>query len=317
MASALRSRCAGLVLVLLFAPATAAAQGISAQLSSAFAVAGVDYVARLEVTDDLGAVGRVEVDVRPRGAAAWITAEAAVVERAGPRLVFEAAFPWARLSEGAVAGHLELRARLLGARGGLLLEIGDLDPLEIEVLTPPEAESRRRVFARARPAPVVEDDFTLTGHVALDGRAAASARARAFIGVGAPLTPRLAVIFGVAVGPAFARPEVLEAGGPMVLGFEGALRAYGQPPEDAWALFLEPFALVDVRLPGVDPGVGLRAGGSWRLGPELAFEASLGGAAMLFRASDPDERSSELGFTGGLRAGLRLGGRPSGGGQAP
>jgi hypothetical protein len=286
------------------------AQGISARFGNLVATYREDFVARIEVIDEVGVVDRVVLEARAEGQPGWARAEAARTGRGawwiGTFTSTSVYPPGQREPE-----LLELRAKILGARGGILLELGGIEPLFVEVLTKPEVEARERVFRIHSKEPDDDGDELswLTGYVGVDGRAGSSARARVVIGAGGSITETLELILCFSVGPTFSRPQVLQAGGPLVLGAETALRVFTRSPaRHALTLFLEPVLLVDIRFPGVDPGAGLRGGLSYQFGGELSFEASLGGAAFLFRAIEPMDPGVEVGFSGGVRLQLRFGG---------
>lgn len=295
-----------LCLVFLAGVPAASAQGISARFGNMVATYREDFSPRIEIEDRVGVVGRVLLEVRAEGQARWRRVEA---EPTGKGSWWEGTFTsttvWTTPKE---PRFLQVRAQILGRRGGVLLAPGAQEPLLVEVLTKPEVEARERVFKRHAPD-AEEDLFSLTGYVGAEGRAGSGARARLVIGAGGSLTELLELAFYVSVGPAFARPDVVPGGGPLVLGFEGTLRAFTRSPaKNVLTLFVEPVVQVDLRLPGVDPGAGLRGGLSYQLGGSLAAELSAGGAVVFFRAVEPNDPGVEVGFTGGLRLALRFGG---------
>lgn len=301
-------RCA-LVVLALSVPNAALAAGISARFGDVVATIGRDVVVRVDVQDDKRITKRVRVELRRDGDSDWTRVEA-TPPSGGQRwwiATFTSTTVW---NEGGIRAsqpeHVQLRAFLYGARGGVLLVIGDIDPLTLDVLSPPETEARERALA-VYDRPADDDLLTLTGYVGTEGRAGSSARARLFIGVGGSITTNVELLVYVGVGPAFAEPTVFEGGGPLVLGFDAALRFFARAPHlYRWSPFVEPFATVDVRLPGVDPGGGARVGVLYRLSTEIAAELSLGGAVMAFNAGgEPDV---ELGASGMLRLAIRFGG---------
>jgi hypothetical protein len=301
-------------------PASAEGQGLSARFGWVHAVEGQPLEVRIELEDKscvkdaktpclLDAVQRIVVQMRVRSTpGAWHSAEA---RPSGEGAWWLATFTSSVVPERSLSPEpreIELRADVLGARDGLLIALGEDEPLVATVLTSPEARTEDRVLQtgvhRSK-----ESSLFVTGHVGLDGRAGSSARARAVIGVGAKTSARVEPIGYVAVGPAFDRPAILD-GGPLVLGFEGAARFYTVEPEIAtYALFVEPFACADLRFPGFDPGGGLRAGGSLLISADVSLEGSIGGAFYAFRTIDAEHRSIVGGVSGGLRVALRFGGR--------
>ncbi len=296
----MRARATALLLVLAAAP-PAQAQGISARFGNLVATLGEDFSARIEVADPIGVVDRVLLEARPRGEARWRRAEAV---RTGSGDWWLGTFTSTAIWSAAEAPELlELRAKVFGQRGGVLLDVGAADPLEVPVLTKPEVEERERVFRAYARGPEQEEEglFWLTGYVGTEGRVNSSARARLVIGAGGSLTDLVELIFFVSIGPAFSPPAELESGGPIVLGPEAAVRIFTRPPSQYdLALFIEPNLQVDLRFPGVDPGVGLRGGLSYRAGTDIAVEISLGGAALWI--------APDVGFAGTLRLALRFGG---------
>jgi hypothetical protein len=295
------------VALLLFMGGPAAAQGVSARFANDAATVGRDVEVHLEVDDAAGVVARVQLELRRPDQATWTATAAAARPDGGWVATFPAQEVW---GAGPVPGHLELRALLYGRRGGLLMVLGELDPFEMDALPPALAEARRR--ALTRPEAAAQEDvgaerFPLAGYVGLEGRLGSSARARAFIGAGGGISARVELLGRVVVGPAFAEPDDLAGGGPLALGFEAGARVYARPLGEVWNLFGEPTAAVDLRLPGVDLGAGLRAGAQWWISPEVAAELTLGGAAMLFGASPAEGEARHGGFSGGLRLGVRFG----------
>lgn len=298
-------------LLCLAAPAEALAQGLSARFSNQVATLGAPLTVVVEVDDPNRVVHRVQVELRRPDAVTW-TATAAHPRPDDPqrweaRLEAEALWP----RDAPAPETLELRALLYGRRGGLLMVLGELDPFVMDVMTPARAAARRRALrgpGRAEAARTGADDFTLAGYVGAEGRLGSSARARGFIGAGGPVGRALELRGVVTVGPNFAEPGDRAGGGAVTLGFELGLRAYVQPlADEAWNLFAAPFAAAEVRLPGFDAGGGLRAGVLYWVSTEVAVEAALGGAVMVFGAVAPDGEQTDVGFSGGVRVGVRFG----------
>ena len=290
------------------APAQAAPQGLSARFGNLVATLGEDFSPRLEITDPLGVVDRVLLEARPRGEARWRRTDATRAESGD---WWQGTFTSTSIyaTHGAEPEALELRAKVFGKRGGLLLDLGGLEPLDVPVLTKPEVEQRERAFRIYSPGDDEEDGlFWLTGYIGSEGRANSGARARLVIGAGGALTDLIELILYVSIGPAFDRPQALDGGGPIVLGVEAATRIFTRPPSQYdLSLFVEPNLQVDLRFPGVDPGIGLRGGVSYRAGTDIAVELALGGALLWLRAIEPNI-DSEIGFAGTLRLALRFGG---------
>ena len=295
-----------LVLIVgLLVASPAYAEGISARFGNDAAVQGRDVTIRVEVSDPIRAVDSIEVELRPVGADTWLTAAAVPADT--PDLTVRwwlATFTSTAVWRSPPPAALEARARLYGARGGVVLALGDIEPLPIDVFTPSEAERRARVLA----APSADEALSFAGYLGVEGRAGNSARARAYLGFGGPVAPRGEVIAFVSLGPAFSRPDATAGGGPIVLGAELASRFYTRSlSAAAWTLFAGPYATADVRFPGIDVGGGLRAGVTWVVRSELAVELAISGAAMGFGVSAADDDDPGLGFVGGLRLGIRLG----------
>ena len=304
MTYAQRAALAGIVI--LGAPAMAHAQGISARFGNDAAVIGQDVVIRVEVTDPVGAVAKVEVDLGEDGEA-WRTVRAAGQEPVGDGTRWwHATYTSTTVWTARAPTTLAVRARLYGARGGLVLELGAEQPLTVDVITPAEAEKRARVLTTERAE--AEPELPFSGYIGADGRAGTGARARAYLGFGAPVGSTTELIGFVSIGPAFERPDNVAGGGPITLGAELAARLYTRAlGQGAWSLFAAPYGTVDVRFGGVDAGGGVRVGISWIVRSELSVEAALGGAAVAFGVVEAEGDDPGLGFMGGLRIGLRLG----------
>ena len=149
----------------------------------------------------------------------------------------------------------------------------------------------------------------MIGWLGTEGRVGSSARIRASIGLGLRLTKLTELEVHGAVGPAFAEPDLLASNGPMVLGIEAGLRVFTRDIRLVlWSPWIEAFGGADFRLPGVDPGIGLRAGVTWNFSADIALDGSLGGMFVVYRAFDPQDRSAVGGASGGLRIEARFGG---------
>ena len=285
--------------------ATAQAEGIAARFGAMRAVAGSPLVLRVQVEDDVGAVARVLVGIRvpsrdrtltvealPTGAGGWWHGELAAAEIPEP------------------PAWIELRARLLGDRRGLLLEIGADEPLELPVVTVTRAKEERAILQRVRRA---ERPLPLVGFVGLEARAGTNARARVVVGAGANLASLLELDVAVSVGPSFAAPSALADSGPFTLGFELALRVYTRPATvGTLAPYAEVFGAVDARLPGVDAGGGARAGVAFRFTEAVTIDAAFGGAVTAFNLTNDSPDAGAVGFTGGVRVVVRFGAAPEG-----
>ena len=297
------------------APSAGAAQpGLSARFGWIRAVAGVDLRVPIAIDDGYGAVRRVTIELRAEGTTTW-----SAVEAQPPRSVDE---PWVGVFPAALLppppSWIELRASVLGGRGGLLLDLGGDSPYVVEVLTPTRA---KRDDLLLRGASGGESALDLIGNVGLEARVASSARLRIYLGGSAGLGSHTELLLGVTVGPAFARPSQLSGGGPLVLGAELALRGYGRSPDGpGLAPYAELYGGGDLRLPGFDPYAGLRLGLTIRLNEATSLDLAAGGAVIVFRAAG-DEQDPLPGFTGSLRIGMRFGApkaaKPSGGGATP
>jgi hypothetical protein len=296
-----------------------AAQGLSGRIGHVLAVEGQDLVVRVEIEDPSCAkarssaclsdmIGQVLVDVRPLGSLDWHTRAAVPEEASGWwRATFTSSVVPER-PDDAHPARLEIKARVLGPRRGLMLEIGADEPLEAEVMKAREARALEQVLTRNVERDEGAEAFELVGHVGTDARAGTSGRIRAFVGVGGRPSARTEIVVSTSVAPQFAKPTRLEGGGPILLGFEGGMRFYARDPgRDTIALFLEPDVSVDLRFPGVDPGIGMRAGAAIRISSDIAAEAALGGSFVAFRSFD-SAHSTVGGATGGLRVALRFGG---------
>lgn len=289
--------------VLALAPTAAAAQGLSARFGWVRAVEKQPLVVRVEIDGLLELVGRVRVEAKREGYETWSAADAVPIDTNG---MYEATFTSTIVANA--PGKMEIRARIIGTREGVLLELGDDEPLVVEVLSAPEAKKQAELFAPLR-REGEESDLGLIGWVGVEGRAGTSARIRASIGLGLRVSKYSEALIHVTVGPAFSRPKLLEDGGPVVLGIEGGYRVFTKDVRlELWSPFLEVAAGADLRLPGVDPLVGLRAGLTLNASADVAVDVSLGGAFIVYRAIDPEDRSSVGGFTGGLRLEARFGG---------
>ncbi|MEO1334463.1 MAG: hypothetical protein AAFV29_02425, partial [Myxococcota bacterium] len=246
-----------LLMLTCFVPIPALAQGISARFGNDVAVIDRDVIVRIEVIDPLAAVHSVKIDLRSDASSEWLTATASTAEPSRSSQWWRARFSskdvWSKAPR-----RLQTRARLYGARGGLVLTVGEQTPLTIDVVTAEEDRRRSNVLQKR------SDEAAFSGYLGLEGRANSSARARVYLGFGGPLVPGTELIGAVSLGPAFARPSATAGGGPIVLGAGLEGRVYTQPlSERGSSLFAGPFAAIDARFGGLDVGGGMRAGATW------------------------------------------------------
>ena len=190
---------------------------------------------------------------------------------------------------------------MLGRRGGLILEVGALEPYELPVLSRARASEEKALFARAA---VDESPVPVSGTVAIEARAGSNARVRAVVGALVDLGASTGLDVALSVGPTFAEPSRLAGGGPFVLGAELGLRWWAPPIVEGWTPYAQAFISSDVRLPGFDPGAGARVGIEHRLTSSVRLEISIGGAVVAFDTAGDD---TFVGASGGVRAGVRFG----------
>lgn len=277
------ARTASLALVFL-APTTAFAQGIAARLVDTWATRGEPVIVEAEIDDPIAVVDRVvfELAVDGRVRTATVTSPPWVA-------VFPAASVWPFGPE-----RLELSAKLLGRRGGILLGLGVPFRKDLEILNPAESTQRRRDFARATQP---EDAFPVGVVVAAEGRFGSAARARAHVAILGPVSRRVELKLGLSTGPSFAEPAAQSGGGPLVLGTELGARVTATR-----STFVDALATADVRFPGFDPGGALFVGvrGPWA---GVGWEIAAGGGALAANA----DAGAEAVFFGAVRAGVRFG----------
>ncbi|MEM6368941.1 MAG: hypothetical protein AAF851_11625 [Myxococcota bacterium] len=259
--------------------AWAAATGIAADFPNAVVTRGDALEVSLRVDDPIDVVRQVRFTLRT-GGVQW-TQTATSSETGRFRTVFEAKL-WS-LFEGPPL----VEAEALGRRGGLILFVG---PLELEVLSPADAATRRAALAQAQGGP-----SRVGASIGVLGRIGTGSRARLFARFHLRLSRSWELGMSTHVGPAFAEPRFAD-GGPVTLGFElDARRVLGRwGPAEASGHVL---AGVDLRLPGADPMAGGGIGLTW--GRDIAFDARLDGAFALFDGT-------EAGFVSSLRLGIRF-----------
>lgn len=294
-----------IALFIVISPAVAWGQGVSARFGSTVATFGEDFEVRVEVGDSIGAIDRIEVDVRTPDSLDWITRNADRTERAGWwSATFTSTTVWK--NKRTQPDTVELRARLLGRRGGVILMLGEIEPLEVRVLTAPEVAMLQRKLRLYDVESGDESDTQLSGYVGFEGSLGSGSAGRLFIGLSGPVGARGELGGFVSVGPKLLAPDFLTDGGPIVLGFELAGRLYTQAiGRHGYAPYAELFARSDARFPGLDAGAGLRVGASVRLTADVDFDVSLGGAAIGYELTGD---SKEFGFAGMVRAAVRFGG---------
>lgn len=281
-------------------PARAAPAGPSAQLLEPTPEAGRDLEVTLRLEDPAQTVTAATVEARRAGTETW--RRYAAERRAGD---FVARIPAAHLPS--IGELVELRAELFGKRGGLLFELGHDEPVRARVRSAPEAREEDRVFGAraAATTPSPEARTGVSALVAVDTRLNSRARLRAALGVSFTLTAWAELGLFLSVGPSFAAPPPVPAGGPVVVGAELGFRAWARRGSDRLGLYLEPFGGADLRLPGFDPYGGLRVGALVPLQPTLALDLGLGGSASAVNVLGVDE-SPELAFGAQLRIGVRF-----------
>lgn len=288
----------GLLTILSLPPAEAWGAGLAARFRPLIAREASPLVIEVEVDDPMGASASAVVEIKSKDRGEWASFTAEPTDVSG---VYRCT---AQLSPPPVAGELVLiRARVLGARGGILLELGQDEALEVEILSDARYLEAEKLLTRKVES---EGKLDLIAYVGVEGRLGSGARARGVVSIGARLSAKQELVLGVAVGPAFERPSSLSAGGPIVLGVEAAYRAYTVVPLlSGFAPFVDVVLSSDFRLPGFDPELGARLSISIDLSLDTRLDLALGGAAQIFNAAGGGETT--LGFSGGLRTTLRFG----------
>ncbi len=275
-----------------------ASPGLSARLVPLRAVEGEPMPVIVEVDDRARAVGAVRIETRT-ATGAWVAVDAEQDDVEGR---WRAVVP--ALLVPPAGGEVAIRATILGARGGLLLDLGFDEPMTARVSSASSAAVEDRVLRAASTRDGSPLD-RLVAYVGAEGRVGSGARARIVLAVGVALTAQQELTAGVSLGPAFSRPVELSEGGPIVLGVEVGWRVFTQEPRFlSFAPFFEVGAAADLRLPGFDPGLAARVGASVDLGLETRLDLALGGGPVL-RAATED---ASVGFAGGGRMTLRFGG---------
>ena len=290
----------------LLLPDGAAASGLSARFDTQIVTQGEDVVIEVSVAAPREVVARVQVELRRPDQSTWTATSAAAGAYDPARQIWRATYPAAAVwPAGPPPDVLEARALLYGRRGGLMLVVGEIAPYELDALPPALAEARRRALTRPAEPAAEGADVGLVGYIGAEGRLGSTARARVFLGIGVPVARGWEIVPGVHVGPTFDKPDDL-GGGTVLFGAELGARVRTEPMGKL-TLYAWPVTQVDLRLPGVDVGGGLRAGAAYSLGEELALTADVGGLLMLFAASAGDGDRRRAGFSGGLRVGIRFG----------
>lgn len=270
-------------------PNHAFARGISARFVDTWATRGEPIIIEARIEDQIGVVDHVEFELS--------------IDDRRVRTATVASAPWsATFASEAVwpfdPERLEVRARLFGRRGGLLLGLGVPFGYSLEILEPAQSAQRRRDFA----PPPEEGPFPVVVVLAAEARAGSASRTRAHVAVLGPVHPRAQLKLALSVGPSFAEPDVLAGGGPLVLGAELGARFLATR-----RAFVDAVATADLRFPGFDPGGAVFVGlhGPWG---GIGWEVSAGGGALAANATDDVDAV----FFGAVRAGVRFGSTPTG-----
>lgn len=265
-------------------PTAARAQALSAQFQDTWATRGQDVRVSVDVDDPIGVAHRVVFELLVDG----VQTTTATTTR--PFVAtFAAEDVWPRDPQ-----TLEVRAEVLGRRGGLLLQLGYPFALTLEILEPAESLKRTSDLERAAGS----DTSVVAVGLGLEGRVGSPARIRvrtSFVGW-TPSFVRPAVAFSV--GPAFAEPPGFEDGGPIALGTDAGVRWLAPR---VW--FVDTLLTADFRFPGVDLGgsVYLGAKGPWG---DIEWMVAAGGGAL---AAGIEDRA-EAAFFGSARIGVLFGG---------
>jgi hypothetical protein len=262
-----------------------AAPGIAVRLVDTWATRGEPLRVEAIVDDPVGVVDRIAFELARDGE--WVATATATGAPWTATFVADVIWPHA-------PQRLELRARALGRRGGVLLDVGRPFPLELDILDPVAAAERRRDLTAASSE---EEPFPVTVGVALEGRVGSAARTRVHLAVLGPVSSAVELKLGLSVGPSFAEPAALDGGGPLVFGAELGARLSADP---RW--FADLVATADARFPGFDPGGALFVGARGPWGP-VGWEVSAGGGALAAGVDDTPEAV----FFGALRVGVRFG----------
>lgn len=163
-------------------PQAARGRGLSARFGAMIAVEGRDLIVRIALGDAgcgdkeaapclLGRVRQVVFEMRSVGTERW---SSAIARPAGRGAVWEATFTSTAVPDRRQLDQpetIELRARVTGARGGTLLEIGHDEPLTVSVLTAPEAREVERALSLRADRGADGGGRGLIGHAGLDARA--------------------------------------------------------------------------------------------------------------------------------------------------
>jgi len=279
-----RLRLGAAILLLAIAPRTASAQGIAARFVDTWATRGEPVTVAAEIDDPLGIVDRVAFDLAVDGV--WV--ETSTVRGAPWAATFSADRVWPF-----EPARLAVRARLLGKRGGTLLELGVPFPKPLEILTPAASARRRKDMTRIREP----ESFPVVVGLAAEGRAGSASRTRFHLAILGPVARRTELKLGLSVGPSFAEPDALSGGGPLVLGSELGVRVSAPT-----TFFVDAVATADVRFPGFDPGgaIYLGARGPWG---QVGWELSAGGGSLVADVTG----DADAVFFGLVRLGVRFG----------
>jgi len=288
-------------LLLVFDTSAQARPGISARFGAMQVVEAQNFQVRIEVNDALHVIEKVTVFFSITGQTKQLAYTAKPGKARGDTQWWSALIPASDLP-GALS-TIQLRAHLMTDRGGLILSLGEPEPFEMQILSTARAKREAAVFQRL--GNELQGDFPFVGGLGLEFRAATPARVPGVLSASAKAARRWEMGFKVSVGPAFLRPKALNDGGPVVLGFElSGRRRIPSKPVLGLDVFTEFYTNVDLRLPGIDPHIGLRFGASHAVAGEARIDVALGGGVTWFDLSQ-DERF--WGFSGGLQSILWFG----------
>jgi hypothetical protein len=294
--------CTSLWLLLVLASGPAQARpGISARFAPMQAVESEALSVRIEVSDPLNVIQRVQVFVSVLGQAEESSYSAHSTPKSGPSQIWSATVPANRLP--AALSTIYLRAHLMTKRGGLILTLGAPERFDLQVLSAARARKEKAVFKRL--GNELQGDFPFVGGLGLELKAGSSARARALVSGSAKSGQRWEMGLKVSVGPNFLEPSVLNQSGPLVIGFEfSGRRRIPSRPLLGVDVFAEIYANLDLRLPGIDPHAGIRFGLSHAFAGEARVDLAFGGGPTWFDAANDQ---NFWGFSGGLQSILWFG----------
>ncbi|MEE2904710.1 MAG: hypothetical protein VYC39_20440 [Myxococcota bacterium] len=191
---------------------------------------------------------------------------------------------------------IQLSAVLLTERNGVILSMGEPEGYIVMVKTNERAIVERQALQRSQNE--LQIDAPFVGGLGFVGLAGTSSRLRLLVGASGDITDDWEAGVTVTVGPNFGQPTAITTESPVAVGFEAVgRRNFRTIPLIGIDSFSEPFAGVDLRLPGTDFRVGLRYGLSLPWAGIARVDISVGGGLTLFDALV----DLQLGFTGGLQ----------------